>query len=171
MQLLAILSSAVLAVSGSPASAPPSTATPAQACTGLTDAERNMSLFVRAEDVDAVKPLREQRYRVSRSSALPIVRGAIISVRQAPGLSVAALQRIADCHVAEATARQEPWMSTCPAFVPGAAASVRFEDGRFVVVIRSTDDAVAAEILRRAQQIPVAARTARLDSVPVTSTL
>jgi hypothetical protein len=171
MQLLAILSSAVLAVSGSPASAPPSTATPAQACTGLTDAERNMSLFVRAEDVDAVKPLREQRYRVSRSSALPIVRGAIISVRQAPGLSVAALQRIADCHVAEATARQEPWMNNCPAFVPGAAASVRFEDGRFVVVIRSTDDAVAAEILRRAQQIPVAARTARLDSVPVTSTL
>jgi hypothetical protein len=118
-----------------------------------------------------VKPLREQRYRVSRSSALPIVRGAIISVRQAPGLSVAFLQHIADCHVAEATARQEPWMSTCPASVPGAAASVRFEDGRFVVVVRSTDDAVAAEILRRARQIQPAARTARLDFVPGPSTL
>lgn len=171
MQLIAILSSAALAVSGSPASAPPTPPTTAQVCAGLTDAERNMSLFVRAEDVEAVKPLREQRYRVSRSSALPIVRGAIISVRQAPGLSVAALQRIVDCHLAEATTQQEPWMNACPAFLPGAAASVRFEDGRFVVVIRSTDDAVAAEILRRAQQIHPAGRTARLDSVQDTARL
>ncbi len=171
MQLIAILSSAALAVSGSPASAPPSPPTTAQACAGLSDAERNMSLFVRAEDVESVTALREQRYRVSRSSALPIVRGAIISVRQVPGLSVEALQRIADCHLAEAMARQEPWMNACPAFVPGASASVRFDGSRFVIVIRSTDDAVASEILRRAQQLQPAARTARLASNPGTSTL
>jgi hypothetical protein len=171
MQLVAILSSAVLSVSGAPASAPPSLDPIAQACDGLGVAERNMSPFVRAEDVETVKPLREQRYRVSRNNALPIVRGAIISVRQAPGVSVAALQRITDCHLAEATARQEPWMNTCPAFVAGATASVRYEDGRFVVVIRSTDDATAAEILRRAQQIQAAPRTARLESASGTSTL
>jgi len=171
MQLIAILGSAVLAASSAPASTPPAPDTIAQACDGLSTAERNMSLFVRPEDVESVKPLREQRYRVSRSSALPIVRGAIISVRQSPGLSVAALQRIADCHLAEATARQEPWMNTCPAFVAGATASVRHEDGRFVVVIRSTDDAAAAEILRRAQQIQAAPRTARLESVTGRSTL
>jgi hypothetical protein len=170
MQLLAMIGSAVLAVSG-PAATAPLSSTATAACTGLTDAERNAPLFVRSEDVDSVKPLREQRYRVSRSSALPIVRGAIISVRQAPGFSVASLQRIADCHLAQATARQEAWMNTCPAFVAGAVAKVGFDGDRFVIVIRSTDDAVAAEILRRAQLIQPAARTARLGSMPDTSLL
>ena len=170
MQLLAMIGSAVLAVSGPSATAPLSS-TATAACTGLTDAERYAPLFVRTEDVDSVKPLREQRYRISRSSALPIVRGAIISVRQAPGLSVAALQRIVDCHLAQATGRQDAWMNTCPAFVAGAAASVRFDGDRFVIVIRASDDAAAAEILRRAQLIQAAARTAQLDSTPDTSML
>jgi hypothetical protein len=163
MQLLAMIGSAVLAASG-PASTGPLSSTATAACTDLTDAERNAPLFVRSEDVDSVKPLREQRYRVSRSNALPIVRGAIISVRQAPGLSVASLQRIADCHLAQATARQEAWMNTCPAFVAGGVAKVGFDGDRFVIVIRATDDAAAAEILRRAQLIRPAAKTARLDS-------
>jgi hypothetical protein len=163
MLFIAMLTTTVLAVPTSPSGAVPSPTH--QACVALTNAERNMSLFVPAESVEGVKPLREQRYRVSRSNALPIVRGAIIYVRPAPGFSVAGLQQIADCHLAEASDRQESWMTACPAFVPGATAKVRQEDGRFVVEIRSTEDSAAAEVLRRAQQIKPAPTAAHGGSI------
>lgn len=136
-------------------------------CAGLSAAERNMSLFVRQEDIERAVPLREQRYRVSRSNALPVLRGATIYVRAVPGLTVDLLQRIADCHVAEVTERAQPesWMSTCPLFVPGAEAKVRFEGGRFVVEVRGDSAGAAEEILTRSLQAVSRSNSSRTDGI------
>lgn len=152
MLLPAILLSTVVSIS-------PSTGQPAPhealaACAGVAEADRSSALFVRSEDIERVAPLKEQRYKVSRSSALPVLMGSIIYVRAVPGMTAESLRRIADCHAAQADARSatEPFMAACPLYVPGASAKVRFEAGRFVVEIRTDDRAAAEEVLARSLQ-------------------
>ena len=72
------------------------------ACAGLSATDRSLTFIVPASDVEGVVPLREQRFHVSRSNALPILTGAIIYVRPESGLTVERLRRISACHEAEA---------------------------------------------------------------------
>lgn len=128
------------------ASGPPKTES---ACAGLSAAERNLTFIVPAKDVEGVVPLREQRFHVSRSNALPVLTGAIIYVRPESGLTVDRLQRISSCHVAEVAGHADG----CPLLVPGAVTSVRFDGNRFVVEVRSDNPERAGDILRRAQDL------------------
>jgi hypothetical protein len=130
------------------------------ACQGLTEGERSASFFVPKEIIDDVKSLRERPFPVSRSSAFQVLRGAVIYVRPEAGLTTERLQRIVDCHLAEAAAHgyQVSGMKECPLVLRGATASVRFDGDRFVVEIRASEGQAAAEVWRRALQMRFAAR-------------
>lgn len=152
MLISTVLLSTVVSLS-SPSGQPSAAGVPL-ACADIPEADRSSALFVRAEDIERVAPLKEQRYRVSRSSALPVLKGSIIYVRAAPGMTVQSLRRIVDCHVAQTDGRPTtaPLMAGCPLYVPGASATVLFEGGRFVVEIRADDRAAAEEVLARSLQ-------------------
>ena len=151
MTLSAILLSTVMSVSPSTPQALAGATNPA--CSGVPEADRGAILFVQQVDIDRVTPLKEQRYRVSRNNALPVLKGSVVYVRAAPGMTVASLQRIADCHAAVGRSVGSPdaSMAACPLYLPGAQATVRFDGRFFVVEIRAEDRSVAEQVLERSQ--------------------
>jgi hypothetical protein len=83
--------------------------------------------------------------------------GASIVIRAAPGLTAEWLQRVVDCHIArDAAADADPVdVANSPLALPGISATVASASDGFSVMILSDDSAVAAEIRRRAQGMPV----------------
>lgn len=78
--------------------------------------------------------------------------------RAVPGLTAEWLQRLLDCHLARnaAVGYDMPEMADCPLAVRGVKVTVVSAGDGFAVELASDNDAVAAEVLRRAQKIPVA---------------
>lgn len=145
--LSALVLATVLTVPGAP---PQNGASGVEsACSGLSPAERGSLFIVPAPDVERVAPLREQRYHVSRSNALPVLTGAIIYVRPGPSMTVEHLRHVARCHLAEAQAHP----TGCPLVVRGAESTIAFDGERFVVGVRSSDEKTAGEILAMASNL------------------
>jgi acetylornithine deacetylase/succinyl-diaminopimelate desuccinylase-like protein len=127
----------------------------ALACTGIDEADRDVSPFAHSADIRSVGQFREvseggnYKNRVSRDA------GATIAFRATPGLTVEWLQRIVDCHLARnsAVGHDMPEMAYCPLVPLGAQATVRSVGDGFAVDVHADDAETAGEIWRRAQQI------------------
>lgn len=128
----------------------------ARACTGIDDADRDVSPFAHGADIRSVSQFREEQLvgknKVTRDA------GATIVFRATPGLTVEWLQRIVDCHLARnsAVGHDMPEMAYCPLVPRGAQATVRSVGDGFAVDVRADDAETAAEIWRRAQQVSTA---------------
>lgn len=128
----------------------------AKACSGLDDADRDISPFAHGADIRSVSQLHEEamtgKNKVARDA------GATIVFQPTPGLTEEWLQRIVNCHVARnaAVGHEMPEMEYCPLVPRGAQATVRSIGDGFAVDVRADDADTAAEIWRRAQLIKAA---------------
>jgi hypothetical protein len=131
----------------------------ASACAGLTDDDRDISPFYHREDITGVQPDitgvgPATEHRSGKQPADTVV-GAVVSFRAVPGLTVEWLQRIVDCHIARnnALGNDMPEMPYCPLVPKGISAKVSSTGDGFAVTIESHDQAIAKEVLRRAQAL------------------
>jgi len=124
----------------------------ARACVGLADRDRDMSPFAHREDIASVEPLSAS---ASAPGTAPRVEGALITFRAIPGMTIAWLQRIVDCHVARnaALGHDVPEMAFCPLVPNHVTATVTQASGGFAVAVRSDDPATSQEILKRARTL------------------
>jgi hypothetical protein len=125
----------------------------AKACIGIAADDRDMSPFEHGEDIAGVAPLNERRTSGKVSTEQPV--GATVTFRAVQGMTAEWLQRVVDCHVARnaSLGHNVPEMPNCPLVVKGAEARVSSTGNGFAVEIRSSDPAVAREILARAQKL------------------
>ena len=125
----------------------------AQACSGISADNRDMSPFFHREDVASVRPLsREVR---QGKNIVHEDRGATVVFRAIPGLTAEWLQREIDCHIARAASvgHDMPEMSYCPIVLKGVTAKVSTVRGGFAVAIESEDPDTKNEILRRSNAL------------------
>jgi hypothetical protein len=117
----------------------------ARACSGVAEADREVSPFAHVKDIVRVEPLANG----------PHVLGAKVTFRPVSGLTKEGLQRIVDCHVAEADAlgHNLPEETFCPLNPPNVKATVAATQEGFEVTITTDDSAAAKEVLRRAQAL------------------
>ena len=110
----------------------------ARACAGLSENDRDMSPFAHREDIAQVDV-----------TAV----GATILFKATPGLTAQSLQRVVDCHVARnaALGNDMPEMLYCPLVPKNVKVRVERRDSGVAVEVTSGDNAVAQEIVRRAQ--------------------
>lgn len=123
-----------------------------RACAGLAPEDRDRSPFSHRADILGVSPL--EAAPAERRNQAQIV-GATVLFRPVPGLTVAELQQLVDCHLARnATIGYEKAsaeMGGCLLTQRGTHASVRALDGGFAVDVRADSASAGQEIWRRAQ--------------------
>jgi hypothetical protein len=129
------------------------------ACSGVPEADRDLSPFGHIGDIRSVSPLQEDVRNGKATSTR--VAGAEVVFRAVPGLTAEWLQRGVDCHLArnsaighEASAAEMPF---CPLTIRGAQARVRSVGDGFAVAIRSDDAEASKEILKRAEALQTSA--------------
>lgn len=125
----------------------------AQYCSGISEADRDMSPFYHREDITSVQPAMAPS---PRGKGTPDhLTGAVVTFRAVPGLTAEWLQRIVDCHVARnnALGNDVPEMAYCPLVPKGVTAKVSSTGDGFAVTIESQDPNTAKEVLRRAQAL------------------
>lgn len=117
----------------------------ARACSGVAEIDREVSPFAHVKDIVRVEPLANG----------PHVLGAKVTFRPVQGLTTEGLQRIVDCHVAEADAlgHNLPEETFCPLNLPNVKATVTAAPDGFEVAVATDDRAAAKEVLRRAQAL------------------
>jgi len=115
----------------------------AKACVGVSDDDRDMSPFHHREDILRVELL--------GGSGKP--ESAVVVFRKVLGLSVEALQKVVDCHLARAAAlgHDVPEMSYCPLVPKGARAKVSAVADGFAVAIDAETTDGAKEVVARAR--------------------
>lgn len=117
----------------------------AKACTGVADADRDMSPFAHREEIASVAVL--------GTGAKP--QGAIVTFRSVPAMTAQWLQRVVDCHIARnaAMGHQSPEMPYCPLVPKNVTATVSAVSDGLAVQIRSDDPAAAQDVWKRAQAL------------------
>jgi hypothetical protein len=125
----------------------------ANACSGISDTDRDMSPLMHTADVASVGPLERQEQHGKNTQAH--LAGATVVLRAVPGLTEQWLQRIVDCHLARNAALgvAPTDMPHCPLAVKGVSASVRALADGFAVDVQASDPKVAEQVLTRAQQL------------------
>ncbi len=126
----------------------------AQACAGMAERDRDLSAFFRRGDIESFSALYEPSGRTGTA-----LRGSVLVMRPAPGVTPEWLQRNIECHIARSAALGHglEQMSKCPFALNGASVEVRSGGDKFLVYVRGSDPATAAEIWRRTQTLqPVA---------------
>lgn len=140
-------------------------------CSGIPEADRDLSPFYHREDMTAVEALKKETaqsgYSVYSPStvvrAQPIYKetlgtgglvGARVTFRAVPGMTAEWLQRVVDCHLARnAAAASTEDMPFCPLAVPHVSARVSSTGNGFSVDVTSEDEQAALEVVRRAQRL------------------
>lgn len=121
-------------------------------CTGLASDDRDRSPFSHRADILGVSPL-EAGPAERRNQ--PLIVGATVLFRPVPGLTVAELQHLVDCHVARnATIGYETASTEMGGGLltqQGTHATVRALESGFAVDIRADSPTSGQEIWRRAQ--------------------
>jgi hypothetical protein len=117
------------------------------ACVGVTPADRDISPFFHREDIRRVEEIGHPVGSVPRGS----VAGGVAVFVALPGLTVASLQRIVDCHLARNAELgfSQAEDAFCPLNVRGAVAHVRAVSDGLAVEVTSIDVLAAREIARR----------------------
>ena len=125
----------------------------AQACVGISDADRDTSPFYHREDIIGVQ--RAEAPSVRGKGNPPHLTGAVITFRAVPMLTAEWLQRIVDCHVGRnnALGNDMPEMAYCPLVPKGITAKVTSTGDGFAITIESQDPTTATEVLRRANAL------------------
>lgn len=136
-------------------------------CSGIPEADRDLSPFYHREDIVAVqglkaRPVAGYGYPSAGNIVVEIqqiekevvgpagLRGARVTFRALPGMTGEWLQRVVDCHLARnAVVGKDPAMSFCPLAVPRATASVTSLGSGFAVDIASNDTDSVREIIKR----------------------
>jgi hypothetical protein len=123
----------------------------ANACTGISEEDRDMSPFEHREDIESVEPLTVTT--TSSKGQYGRTVGAVITFRAVPGMTAQWLQRVIDCHLARnaALGHNVPEMPNCPLVPKGVTATVTPTATGFAVAVRGEDSATVDEILRRAR--------------------
>ena len=124
----------------------------ASACAGVPLADREVSPFRHRDDIRYAERLTGlgARYRGN------VTLGARIVFQRVPGMSVASLQRVIDCHLAR-NAVLGPYAANkdagCPLTLRGVQAVVSSAGTDIAVEIRAEREVVARQIWRRALQL------------------
>jgi hypothetical protein len=126
----------------------------AVACSGLTDADRDESPFIHAEDIAAV--------------TTDPGNGATVVFKPLTGMTVPWLKKLIKCHTARAAALgyQVPEMSDSPLVLQGITTAVTQQSQGIAVEIRSTSKATALEIVHRAEAMRPVSETGGVSSNP-----
>jgi hypothetical protein len=135
-------------------------------CSGIPEADRDLSPFYHREDVTAAQGIKKKEGGYGRTPWNEVVQiqqvekevfgpgglqGARITFRAVPGMTGEWLQRTVDCHLARnAVVGSDATMSFCPLAVPHATATVTSTGAGFAVDITSDDANSAQEIVKRA---------------------
>ncbi len=137
-------------------------ATEARSCVGVSLVDRELSPFVHLRDISSVRPLyREPPPRNSASHP----RGAVVTFRPIPGMTVDQLRQIVECHLARdnALGTELPDVSIGLMATPGTQVSVAQTADGFAVSLWSDDPVGAQELLRKANLL------APQEGVPTTA--
>lgn len=126
----------------------------AQACSGMPERERNLGAFFRRGDIESFAPLYEASGRTATA-----LKGAILVMRPAPGMTAEWLQRNIECHIARSAAlgHSTEQMSKCPFALNGVSVEVRSGGDKFLVYVRGGDPKTADEIWQRTQTLRLVA--------------
>lgn len=147
-------------------------------CSGIPEADRDMSPFAHREDVIAVQGLKKADANYAYSGGdtsmleIPIqqaeklspggLQGARVTFRAVPGMTGQWLQRVVDCHLARNAVVGGADMPFCPLAVPHATATVTSTATGFVVDVTSDNTDSVRDIIRRAAalrpNVPVAVK-------------
>ncbi len=148
--IVAVLAFAgVLGTSAVSLAAEPSAAPDTQCAAPFNDATAGP--FARRDYITRVEP-----YEVTESNgkqSRTYVRGAIVELQPAPGVTRELLQRLVENHVAYLQSTGAT--SNSPLAVAGATAAVSSTGDGFAVTVMSKDSDAAKEILRRAEALRV----------------
>jgi hypothetical protein len=127
----------------------------AHACAGIAPADRDMSPFEHADDIESVAPLKLSEHEAPHRMPHELVVGAVVVFREVPGMTREWLQRVIVCHLARnaSLGHDVPEMPNCPLVPKGATAAVSSTGSGFAVAIESSDPATAKDILARAQRL------------------
>ena len=117
----------------------------ARACSGVAEGDREVSPFAHVMDIVNVEPIMQG----------PLLLGAKVTFRHVEGLTVQSLQRIVDCHVAQADAlgHEVPEERFCPLNLPDVTAKVTAAGDGYDVAVVTDDEEAAKEVLRRARAL------------------
>jgi hypothetical protein len=116
-----------------------------RACRGVGEVDRDVSPFAHVKDITRVLPIHEGAR----------LAGAKVTFRRIDDLTPDSLQRIVDCHVAQADAlgHAVPEEAFCPLNLPDVKATVTGTPSGYDVAITTDDDEAAREVFRRAQKL------------------
>jgi hypothetical protein len=146
-------------------------------CSGIPEADRDLSPFYHREDITAVQGVAAppSGYGYFGGAANRVVeiqqiekevlgpgglQGARITFRAVQGMTPEWLQRVVDCHLARnAVIGDDPSMSFCPLAVPHATANVVSTGRGFAVDVTSDNEKSVAEIIKRVRALGPAGST------------
>jgi hypothetical protein len=116
-----------------------------EACAGLGEDEISHSPFYHREDILQVEPIHEDG----------ALRGARVTFRPVPGLTLKWLRTSVDCHLARAAVMgySSRYMSYCPLMLEGVTAEVERLEYGFRVTVRARSDEIAAAVLGRVRDL------------------
>jgi hypothetical protein len=124
----------------------------AKACTGISEADREMSPFAHGEDIESV-----EAYSVMSGGKMASTRmnGVRVVFRAVPGLTAQWLQRSMECHLARnaSLGHDVPEMAYCPLALRHVVVSVNATRTGFAVTVTSSDPETAREVARRAARL------------------
>lgn len=128
-------------------------------CSGISEADRDVSPFSHREDITTVEVLNSRKLDFYGQAVDPGVGGARIVFRAVSGMSAELLQREVDCHLARnaVMGTSDQTMAYCPLGVARASAIVTSTGSGFAVDVSSDNKESVKEIVKRAQAL-VAAR-------------
>ena len=121
----------------------------ARACVGVAEEDRDISPFLRSDDILRVEML--DAGAAEDESTIPVVR---VTFGKVPGLDNENLERLIGCHLARnaALGHDVPEMEYCPLVPHGAQARVAADGGDLTVTIAAGESSVG-EVRRRAQRL------------------
>lgn len=141
-------------------------------CSGIPEADRDLSPFYHREDIGAVQglkaPTQNYGYLGGGNSAVEIqkaeketgIQGARVTFRAVPGMTGEWLQRVVDCHLARNAVVGGADMPFCPLAVPHATATVMSTGTGFAVDVTSNNADSVREIIKRASTLVPSGPTA-----------
>jgi hypothetical protein len=137
-------------------------------CSGIPDADRDLSPFYHREDITASYGIEKPEggygaqdgpkfvsiQQIEKEVAGPGgLLGARVTFRAVPGMTGEWLQRVADCHLARNSVEGGTGMPFCPLAVPHTSATVTSTGAGFAVDITSYNADSVREIIKRASAL------------------
>ncbi len=119
----------------------------ARACLGVAQEDRDISPFLRSDDIVRVEMLNPAA--AEDEQTIPVVR---VTFGHVAGLDVESLERLVGCHLARnrVLGHEVPEMEFCPLVPDGVTATVSTDGGDLTVAI-ATQESTHGEVRRRAQ--------------------